>query len=116
MIGLKLHAKSEIVPIIVTNEADLAIYPTKHLINITGFDPQQNEISWQLAFGTEREQLAWVDALKKACMSTNVSIASGEADKLRDLAYKMKEGMDIRKRFSHFKFYDRSFVGSSTGD
>jgi hypothetical protein len=51
------------------------------------------------------------DNLKKAKSSASIAEASGEIEKLRTLARKMKDSLSIRKRISSFKLYARTFVG-----
>lgn len=109
--GIKLSSQSVLQPIILEKDLDIAQHPSKYLINISGIDGKGTEQTWQIALTTHAEQTMWMDALKKACDSCGIIEASGEADKLKDLAFKMKDGIDVRKRFSRFKFYNRSFEG-----
>lgn len=115
--GVKLTADTDIKgfsinqPILLPNEG--LSHGKKYVIdiNVINLNTGQEE-RWQIMTPSEKDYNNWLEALKKAKNCAECAETNGEAEKLRDLTKKMKEGLVVRKRFSRFKIYARTFVGS----
>lgn len=115
MRGLQLSLDSELKSYTINNNSSLilsSIEGRKYCIEVTGIShASQLEERWQIITTSEETQLSWMELLKKARSFADIAEASGEAEKLRELTKRMKEGLVVRKRISSFKLYNNTIVG-----
>lgn len=113
--GMNLNMDSELHGSVLSNTSleGVPSSSAKYMIEITGINHINGQESiWQLITLNEEVFNVWMEKLKKAKSSLDILEASGEAEKLRQLAKRMREGMVIRQHLSRFRFYARTFLST----
>lgn len=115
MRGISLSSESEVNGSVFTGNLEGVSNTTaKYLIEVTGTSHADGQrATWQLITLSEEIYHTWLERLKKARAMPDIMEASGEAEKLRTLAKRMREGLVVRQHVSRFRFYARTFLGSN---
>jgi hypothetical protein len=107
---IMLHSSSEVT----TGKLSESDAPSGscYIINVSGKSHNGSEQRWQLALSSLNIQMEWVEAINYAKKFTQYLSETGELEKLKTLARKMINEIDIRSRIRGFKIHRGVFMGS----